>query len=147
MLSLTPLHFKTCSVCKEYKSVEFYTKEKNRPGKYKARCKSCHAKIERNSLRYKNYKIDKVKAKSSYLKRFYGIDLKQYNELLTKQNEVCAICLEKEKIKNQSLAVDHCHKTNKVRGLLCFNCNISIGKLRDSEINLTRAISYLKGEL
>ena len=66
------------------------------------------------------------------------------------QNGVCAICGKPEtKVqygKIQPLTVDHNHETGKVRGLLCFNCNIAIGKLKDDIVLLEKAIDYLKGE-
>lgn len=70
----------------------------------------------------------------------YGISLEEYDQMLSDQNGVCAICLLPEIIKStqgrtKSLAVDHCHTTGKVRGLLCINCNTSLGhyeKIKDS---------------
>lgn len=77
----------------------------------------------------------------------YGITLKDYDELLQKQNGKCAICQQIEIKKNQhglvSLAVDHDHKTGKVRGLLCSKCNCLLGYAKDSIINLKKAIDYL----
>lgn len=82
------------------------------------------------------------KAKSNDLRRCYGIDIEQYNQMLEKQNHTCAICGGVEKF-NNSLAVDHDHKTGKVRGLLCTSCNQGIGKLQDSVDVLQSAINYL----
>ena len=56
------------------------------------------------------------------------------------QNNNCAICGEEVK-----LHVDHCHKTGKIRGLLCRNCNTSLGKFKDSPEILQNAITYLGG--
>jgi len=42
------------------------------------------------------------------------------------------------------LAVDHCHVSGKIRGLLCFHCNSSLGKMKDSVEILQNAIDYLK---
>lgn len=86
--------------------------------------------------------------KNGYLKRNYKITLDQYNQMLLDQNLVCAICLKEETSvdkklgKVKDLAVDHCHTTGKVRGLLCWKCNTSLGKL-DSIEYLQRAIDYL----
>jgi hypothetical protein len=79
----------------------------------------------------------------------YGLTEVDYTDMLTKQNGVCAICGNPETAKSnagyvKNLAVDHCHKTGKVRGLLCQDCNIGIGKLKD-DINLVQsALDYLK---
>lgn len=66
-----------------------------------------------------------------------------YEKMLADQNNKCVICdIEHNNIKK--LHVDHCHKTGKVRGLLCNNCNNGIGKLGDSIIMLKKAIKYLQ---
>lgn len=67
--------------------------------------------------------------------------------MVRKQHNKCAICGNKETKKLHgkvvSLAVDHCHKTGKVRGLLCQNCNHGIGMLKDDPKLLKNAIIYL----
>lgn len=65
----------------------------------------------------------KSKDRDKYLRREYGITLKDYNEMLKKQNHSCAICKRHKSHFMNSLAVDHDHKTEAVRGLLCFYCN------------------------
>jgi hypothetical protein len=65
--------------------------------------------------------------------------------MLKDQNDVCAICF-KECMFGKRLAVDHCHATGKVRGLLCSRCDTSIGKFEDSIELLESANKYLKGE-
>ncbi len=87
--------------------------------------------------------------RNTYLKREFGITNEQYNEMLVFQNYVCAICCQPEtatlKGAIKRLAVDHCHETNKIRGLLCQGCNQAIGYARDNTEILTRMIDYLKG--
>jgi len=72
---------------------------------------------------------------------------KEYNKLLEKQNGVCAICEKPEtkKLKDTiyRLAIDHDHKTNKVRGLLCSRCNRGLGHFMDNVKFLLKAIKYL----
>lgn len=81
--------------------------------------------------------------------RTFGISHAEYAELHKKQNGLCAICFKPETAtrngKVKSLAVDHCHDTGKIRGLLCSDCNTGIGKLKESEKILISAIQYLKG--
>ena len=81
------------------------------------------------------------------LKKRYGVTLEWYRETFSKQNGVCAICEQPEtaKIRGKgiAMAVDHCHTTGKVRGLLCTQCNRALGLFRDDKDNLVRAISYL----
>ena len=84
--------------------------------------------------------------RNSYLKRVYGITLDQYNEILEKQNGVCAVCQNPERAKNKSLAVDHDHKTGEIFGLLCFFCNHKfVGRNRNPELYLKAAAYLTKG--
>jgi len=95
-------------------------------------------------------KKNQRKCKDSDLKRYHGITLDEYDNMMKNQGFVCAICGKKERVVNGitgkvfNLAVDHCHKTNVVRGLLCVNCNKAIGHLNDSIPLLNSAINYLK---
>lgn len=73
--------------------------------------------------------------------RNYGITLDHYNELLARQGGACAICHENKDVRN--LAVDHCHETGKVRGILCQRCNRALGLLRDDTSLMRSAIMYL----
>ena len=100
---------------------------------------------DRQKIRKSKWQKDnKDRVKGIKLKYSFGISLEEYNQLLEKQEYRCAIC-RKEKIENgRSFAVDHDHKTGRVRGLLCTSCNCGIGFLRDSKDLLLRAITYLK---
>jgi hypothetical protein len=62
-----------------------------------------------------------------YLKLYYGITLIQYNEIFNSQNGCCKICGTHQSELKKALFVDHDHKTGKIRGLLCHQCNIGIG--------------------
>lgn len=83
------------------------------------------------------------------LAKNYGLTMVEYNALLRTQGGVCAVCGKDEPQargrtgKQFALAVDHCHKTGKVRGLLCQKCNRAIGLLGDDPVLMRRAISYL----
>ena len=109
----------------------------NKNGKYKRQnvCKKC--------MNIYDYKTDK----NSKLKRAYGITLDEYEELLSKQDSKCAICgidnNGKYRNKPRAFAVDHCHSTGKIRGLLCSDCNTGIGLLKDNINYLQLAIKYL----
>ena len=77
----------------------------------------------------------------------YGISLEDYNMFLEKQGGKCAICgTEIGDSNGNRLYVDHNHKTGKVRGLLCANCNFGIGSLKDDVEILKKAILYLEGK-
>ena len=71
--------------------------------------------------------------------RLYGITLEEYNQRLEEQNGLCARC--QQPPGQLRLAVDHCHKTGRIRGLLCGPCNTYLGRL---EANLDRLVEDLK---
>ena len=81
--------------------------------------------------------------KSQQLRRWYGITIEQYKQMLSSQNNRCAICGNTFKI-HRGTHVDHNHQTGKVRGLLCNGCNIGIGSLKDSLIIVRAAVKYLE---
>ncbi len=82
------------------------------------------------------------RTRAAQLRIKYGLTLEQYEQLLEKQEGLCAIC-QRERSTKRHLAVDHCHTTGKIRGLLCSTCNTALGKFRDSQILLHRAADYL----
>ncbi len=109
-------------------------------------CKYCkksylNSRYDPAKEKIKNSKKSSQK-RNRELKCIYGITLEQYNELLLKQNGSCAIC-KTTSIKRKSFDVDHCHKTNIVRGLLCHSCNVGLGFFKDDIYILTEAIKYL----
>jgi hypothetical protein len=75
------------------------------------------------------------------LKTKYGLTIEQYERLLHEQKGLCQIC----KIPGP-LVIDHNHDTNKIRGLLCQNCNLLLGHAHDSTETLIAAIAYLYTE-
>lgn len=73
-----------------------------------------------------------------------GVDFKVYHHMLKAQGHRCKICQTTlESSRYSKFAVDHCHKTGRVRGLLCTNCNTAIGLMKDSVERLASAIKYL----
>jgi hypothetical protein len=87
----------------------------------------------------------KDKAKDYHLKRTYGITLKQYKKMLKDQNNSCKICKRHESEFSNSLAVDHDHKTNEIRGLLCFVCNkLIVG--RHNKDSVKKLVEYILPE-
>lgn len=75
------------------------------------------------------------------LKRFYGLSAEEYYALLEKQKGLCALCGVKPTGK---LVVDHCHKTGRIRGILCRKCNLGLGLLGDTAEFLAKAVAYLE---
>lgn len=83
------------------------------------------------------------KERNNYLKKKYGITLEQYEAMEHTQNHVCKICEKPQTGRYQNLAVDHCHTSGKVRGLLCDYCNRGIGMLKDDPKTIEAALKYL----
>ena len=97
----------------------------------------------RASLKYSRSDKGKMQLRKNRLETIYGITEEQYQEFWDKQNGLCAICGKPEPT-TQRLHVDHDHKSNIVRGLLCGKCNRGIGMFEDSEDLLQQAIRYIK---
>lgn len=91
----------------------------------------------------KNPARRKAIVRKAALKR-YGLIEQQYTELLIKQNNCCATCPEKKNPNKNNLHIDHCHKTNKVCGLLCGPCNTALGLLKENEELMFNLINYLR---
>ncbi len=138
------MEFKTCSICNASKTIDnFYKRER---GHLRKECKVCI--IHRSNENYKNNFEERRLSKKKWAHtvflpklrlKLYGITPEKYNSILQAQDGKCAICKEIKEIIN----VDHCHSTNKIRGLLCQSCNLGLGNFRDKISNLEEAIKYL----
>lgn len=86
--------------------------------------------------------------KNKELFREFGITLAEYQQMLLAQNGVCAICKKPETGTRRGrplhLSVDHCHRTNKIRALLCGFCNKGLGKFFDDPALLRKAAVYIE---
>ncbi len=130
------LEAKSCTNCKELKPLSMFGKRS--PRLYHSWCKSCQ-----NVYAKANYDYEKVR--NNALVRQYGITSADYDEMRNKQNHCCAICGIHESLAMRSqLHVDHCHKTGRVRALLCIKCNTVLGKVNDDPLILERMIEYLR---
>lgn len=135
---------KHCTKCKKQKPLsEFYKDKRFKVGR-QSHCKSCKTKYQ------KEYR-DAAHNRNTVLKKKYGITFEEYDKINKKQKGLCAICGLPEKSRNRygkkRLAVDHNHQTNKVRGLLCRNCNLGIGLLNVDNfgiLNFQKVIEYLE---
>lgn len=145
-----------CTKCKQ--PGEFYRDITKKDGIHSV-CKLCHS--TRNKARRKvdseyrerstkksmewrlaNPEHSRFRVRDSTLKRKYGLTVDDYNKLLESQGGVCQVC--KNPPTNRRLAVDHCHTTGKIRGLLCQACNVSIGKMRESPDLIRRLANYVE---
>ena len=162
---------KTCTKCKQEKPLDEFSKSKDCKLGRHSRCKVCRATesgiwakknpekvrewVNNNQEHIKEYRKDnreraRIYTRNSRLKRFYGVSQEEYAQMRLNQNNKCAICGKEETSKSKEdgkvrdLSVDHSHMTGKVRGLLCFRCNIVLGKVEDSPELLTLMIAYLQ---
>jgi len=91
---------------------------------------------------------DPAKRRAKHLMDLYGLTQEEYEQMLMKQKGVCAICNKPQHTKRKGkllpLFVDHCHKTGKVRGLLCNACNRMLGHADDNTSVMMAGIKYLE---
>ena len=151
--------------CQESKSLSaFYKHPKGKYGRA-SWCKQCqkdHMKDKRleeqtpeqkerqerldkeRALEY-GISVEKIYDRRAKLKKKYNITLLEYHELMDAQEGRCAICGKSaNEERYRRLHIDHCHKENVVRGLLCISCNNGIGRFKDSPELLLAAADYLQ---
>lgn len=133
---------KQCSRCKETKPLsEFHLRSKTQPWP-KSACKECHR--ERARGYWKEKPLPKEVQRERNLQKSFGIGVEKYNQLLEAQEHKCAICGTLECPSGKNFAVDHCHTSGIIRGLLCQFCNTALGKFKDNVSLLEKAINYLE---
>lgn len=135
---------KTCSKCKIEKEDKKFGKDKSRSDGLDHRCFNCKKLNNEENRTKQKIKLSPEEYRKARrreeLKYYYGMSEEQYSTLEKEQNYGCAICDSKPK---KYLAVDHNHKTNKIRGLLCSTCNNGLGCFKDDPIKLQKALNYL----
>ena len=107
-----------------------------------AKRRTPEARAYYNELSKQNRNKDWKRWYIRYLLRTFDVTEQEANKL-AKINK-CAIC-GKGKLKGPQRHTDHCHKTNKVRGILCEHCNRGIGMFNDNPKSLIKAAEYLSG--
>lgn len=90
------------------------------------------------------YEENKEHRREYQLLKKYGLNIDDFDRMLDEQGHCCKICNTHISQLNKPLYVDHCHTTNKVRGLLCHTCNSCIGHAKDDIEILKSAIKYLE---
>ena len=134
-----------CSHCNEEKDESCFHKMRSKARGYQTYCIECRKQRQEAKAKELGQQAWSKLNRKYYLKSAYGITLEQYEKMLREQNYSCKICKTDEReVYKQTLFVDHCHTTGKIRGLLCHQCNTALGKFRDSETILNSAIEYLK---
>ncbi|AZV02296.1 endonuclease VII [Pectobacterium phage Arno18] len=154
------LEVKVCSCCKVEKPLSEFGKDASKRDGLNSCCKRCRVNKNKEyrkanperviGVRRKYYKANSEKMREDSLKYKYKITLTEYNSMFAQQGGVCKICGMKETAighysgEVKRLAVDHCHSTGVVRGLLCSRCNTAIGKMHDSPELLRKAADYIE---
>ncbi|MFE1833783.1 endonuclease VII domain-containing protein [Streptomyces sviceus] len=115
---------KLCRTCGEIKPWSEWHRNATASDGLSTRCKTCRAAQNRRD----------------HLKRQYGLTEAERDELIASQGGVCCICLAAV-----PEHVDHCHKTGRVRGVLCFSCNAALGQFKDRPDAIRRAAAYVEG--
>ena len=128
---------RVCKICKAAQQLEF---KKNNPDKKYESTKIANAAWKKKNPNYWVY----------HQKKRHGLTEEKYNEIMQKQNFVCAIC-KKPFVPGEPPRIDHNHECcpgtyscgECVRGILCANCNWGLGSFHDNETNLRNAIEYV----
>lgn len=140
---------KVCTKCGESKLLKEFSRCAHSKDGYEWCCRACR-RVQRAALLLTEE--GRATARKKSLKWKYGITQLDYDRMLVDQGGVCAICLKEETViglktgRAMPLSVDHCHKTNRVRGLLCKRHNTMIGLAKDDIQILLSAIQYLNGD-
>jgi hypothetical protein len=129
--------YKKCSKCGKTKKISEYYQKKNLKCVYPNQCKQCMKK-EFRKYRVKNAEKIHELSKGVHLKHKYNMSLLDLEKIKESQSSKCPTCHEIKK-----LEVDHDHYTNKVRGLLCHQCNVAVGCIRDSPLIAKEIMNYL----
>lgn len=146
-----------CTKCGQTKLKDQFTRDPRVRSGRRSRCKECYRKANRlwhaknrernseNSRKWREKNPERYREISlrSCIKRLYGMTVEKYNSLLESQGGVCAICKDTCS-SGRRLGVDHNHDTGEVRGLLCNNCNRTLGLLKDNPDIFLRAADYLQ---
>ncbi|MER5507235.1 endonuclease VII domain-containing protein [Streptomyces sp. NPDC002766] len=119
-----PAGHKLCRTCGEIKPHSEWHRNATASDGLSTRCKACRA----------------AQSRQDHLKRQYGITEAERDELVASQGGVCCVCLAAA-----PEHVDHCHKTGRVRGVLCFSCNAALGQFKDRPDAIRRAAAYVEG--
>ena len=142
-----------CKKCLQEKPRTKFYKEKRTKRGYNARCMDCcksdaRAVFEANPEPYRERAraIPADTQRWAKILRKYGLTKEGYYELLDKQDGHCACCPATTSGHNMTdlLLIDHCHETDTVRGLLCQDCNLLLGCIKDESKRLIASLFYLK---
>lgn len=133
---------KYCSACATVPAIEVFV---SHTGNIRPYCIPCTNILERS----RTHSSDKAYQRERMMKRnYHGFSADQYNALFESQGGLCAICKRPETYVHhgnvQPLSIDHCHKTHRVRALLCARCNAALGLLEENPDVIQALLDYAK---
>jgi hypothetical protein len=140
-----------CSKCKiEKPPTEFYKSKQDKDGCARY-CKNCNSTYNKK----RHFNLSSAKKLSiqelAYQRKCFsfGISKEEYDRKFEEQHGLCAICKQPEQRRSINgkicrLSLDHNHKTKEARGLLCSDCNVAIGLMREDKLILLNAIKYIE---
>ena len=117
-------------------------------------CKGCGTAFLKRKVKSAVSYCHSCRTKKNKIKK-YNISLETYTGLLKSQDFKCKICAQEvihtreitkrhSTVFSNTAVVDHCHSSNEVRGILCSDCNLGLGKFKDNKENLLNALKYLE---
>lgn len=142
---------KLCPRCGKLKLLKYFGLRRN--GSRKGYCRECEKSYDADYLNTEHGRERRRaagaawqrKTRNERLVRLYGLTVEQYDGFAERQGNRCAICrCETPGGGKTYWTIDHCHKTGRVRGLLCGQCNFGLGLFRDDVNLLAAAIAYLR---
>lgn len=133
-----PILTKICRLCLIDKPRTDFYKHPSTKDRLRSECTECWNKL---SLKYHASNLEAVlhKQRVRHFKNNYNLSLEDLERMKLQQDYKCAICK-----RETELVVDHCHKLNSVRKLLCAQCNQGLGSFKDSPTVLREAANYLE---
>lgn len=125
---------KVCLECGQAKPLGEFPRNQSARDGHGSRCKPCHNKRNRERIKrlYGN-------TRHYHLKQRYGIGADEVEAMSQQQGGLCACCKTRP-----ATQVDHDHKSGKVRGIVCLQCNAAMGALKDDVRLVWEAIHYLE---
>ena len=130
---------KRCYACTETKPVtDFY---KSNVTYYQKECKACN-KLRKGA--WHRTEAGKRSSANTKLKARFGITIDDYETMYSNQGGKCLCCGATASGLGHRLAIDHCHNTGVIRGLLCKNCNVALGHLKEDKQIAKNLIKYIE---
>jgi Autographiviridae endonuclease VII len=125
-----------CYPCQAFKKITEFQARSGRTNQFNPKCKQC-AKVPSEIKRRQNLK-----------RNHHGFTSEEYDTLFAEQGGVCAVCKQPEQRilrgKPAPLSIDHCHTSQKIRALLCGDCNTSFGLLKEDPERIQALLAYAK---